>query len=236
LWRNRQTEAHLVLRPKSRNCRGDFETKITKPKLPVLRPKSGNPPPPWFLGSTKKPTTGFEAKPGEIITTIFEAKLEKTITAGFEAKPLETVVADFEAKPLETIAADFKAKPLETIVTDFEVKPTKIIRVVFRPNHSQTITISFEAQTDEKSSEWLGCHTTHKPLPSVLRPKPMRNRPSGFVVKPLINRRPWFLCSIKKLALLVSTCTVQTAHSVTRSLDRPATEYPTCAPIPGPLN
>jgi hypothetical protein len=25
LWRNRQTEAHLVLRPKSRNCRGDFE-------------------------------------------------------------------------------------------------------------------------------------------------------------------------------------------------------------------
>jgi hypothetical protein len=38
LWRNRQTEAHLVLRPKPRNCRGDFEAQITKPKLPVLRP------------------------------------------------------------------------------------------------------------------------------------------------------------------------------------------------------
>jgi hypothetical protein len=46
LWRNRQTEAHLVLRTKPRNRRGDFETQITKPELPVLRPKPGNPPPP----------------------------------------------------------------------------------------------------------------------------------------------------------------------------------------------
>jgi hypothetical protein len=29
---------------------------------------------------------------------------------------------------------------------------------------------------------------------------------------------------------------VQTAHSVTRPLDRPATEYSTCATIPGPLH
>jgi hypothetical protein len=48
LWRNHQTEARLVLRPKPRNCHGDFEAQITKPKLPVLRPKPGNPPPPWF--------------------------------------------------------------------------------------------------------------------------------------------------------------------------------------------
>jgi hypothetical protein len=46
LWRNRQTEAHLVLRPKPRNRHGDFEVQITKPELPVLRPKPGNPPPP----------------------------------------------------------------------------------------------------------------------------------------------------------------------------------------------
>jgi hypothetical protein len=31
LWRNRQTKAHLVLRPKPRNHRGDFEVQITKP-------------------------------------------------------------------------------------------------------------------------------------------------------------------------------------------------------------
>jgi hypothetical protein len=48
LWRNRQTEAHLVLRPKPRNRRGDFDAQITKPELPVLRLKPGNPPPPWF--------------------------------------------------------------------------------------------------------------------------------------------------------------------------------------------
>jgi hypothetical protein len=48
LWRNQQTEARLVLRLKPRNCHGDFEAQITKPKLPVLRPKPGNPPPPWF--------------------------------------------------------------------------------------------------------------------------------------------------------------------------------------------
>jgi hypothetical protein len=43
LWRNRQTEAHLVLRPKPKNRRGDFEAQITKPDLPILRPKSPNP-------------------------------------------------------------------------------------------------------------------------------------------------------------------------------------------------
>jgi hypothetical protein len=37
LWRNRQTEAHLVLRLKPRNRRDDFESQITKPELPVLR-------------------------------------------------------------------------------------------------------------------------------------------------------------------------------------------------------
>jgi hypothetical protein len=31
-------------------------------------------------------------------------------------------------------------------------------------------------------------------------------------------------------------CQVQTAHGATRSLDRPATEYPTCAIIPDSLH
>jgi hypothetical protein len=46
LWRNRQTEVHLVWRPKLRNRRGDFEAQITKSELLVLRPKQGNLPPP----------------------------------------------------------------------------------------------------------------------------------------------------------------------------------------------
>jgi hypothetical protein len=66
----------MVLRPKPRNRCGDFEAQITKPDRPVLRLKSENPSPPWFWGSTKKPTTGFGAKPGETFATSFEAKLE----------------------------------------------------------------------------------------------------------------------------------------------------------------
>jgi hypothetical protein len=131
LWHNRQTKARLVLRPKPRNYHGDFEAQITKPELPVLRPKPGNPPPPWFYGSTKKLTAGSEAKPGETVTTSFEAKLEKIVAAGFEAKSLETIATGFEAKPVKTM------------------------RVVLRPNHSQIVAIGFEAQTDEKPSDWF---------------------------------------------------------------------------------
>jgi hypothetical protein len=105
----------LVLRPKPRNRHGDFEAQISKPKLPVLRPKPGNPPPPWFWGSTKKSTAGFEAKPGETAATSFEAKMEKTVAAGFEAKPLKTIAAGFDAKPLETVTTGFDAKPAKTV-------------------------------------------------------------------------------------------------------------------------
>jgi hypothetical protein len=72
--------------------------------------------------------------------------------------------------------------------------------------------------------------------PSGFEAKPLTNRPNGFEVKSLTNRRFWFGSSTKKPALLVSTCTVQTAHDVTRPLDRPAIEYPTCATIPSPLH
>jgi alkanesulfonate monooxygenase SsuD/methylene tetrahydromethanopterin reductase-like flavin-dependent oxidoreductase (luciferase family) len=112
----------LVLRSKLRNHHGDFEVQITKPELPVLRPKPRNPLPPWFWGSTKKPAADFEAKPGETVATSFEVKLEKTVATGFEAKLLETDA------------------------TDFEVKPVKTIRVVLRPNHSQTVDLGFKAQ------------------------------------------------------------------------------------------
>jgi hypothetical protein len=124
----------LVLRPKLKNHRGDFKAQITKPELSVLRPKSGNPLPSWFWGSTKKPTVDFKAKPGETVATSFEAKLEKTVITGFEAKPEKTV------------ASGFKAKPPKTVVTGFEVKPAKIVRVVLRLNHTQTVDLGFKAQ------------------------------------------------------------------------------------------
>jgi hypothetical protein len=93
----------LVLRTKPRDHHSDFEAQITKPELSVLRPKPGNPRPTWFCGSTKKPTSGFEAKSGETVTTGFEAKLEKTAATGFEAKPEKSVATGFEAKLEKTI-------------------------------------------------------------------------------------------------------------------------------------
>jgi hypothetical protein len=155
LWHNRQTKARLVLRPKPRNRRSDFDAQIIKLELTVLRPKPENPSPPWFWGSTKKPTVGFEAKPGETVATSFEAKLEKTVISGFESKPQKTVAAGFEAKPPEIAAVGFKAKPVETVATGFEVKPLETVQVILRPNHSQTVAIGFEVQTDEKLSEWF---------------------------------------------------------------------------------
>jgi hypothetical protein len=76
-----------------------------------LRPKSENPPPHWFLGSTKKPTIGFEAKLGETVATSFVAKLQKIVTTGF------------------------KAKSEKTVATSFEAKLEKTVLVVLRPNH-----------------------------------------------------------------------------------------------------
>jgi hypothetical protein len=99
LWHNRQTKALLVLRPKPRNRRDDFEAQITNAELPVLRPKPGKPPPPWFCGSTKKPTTGFEAKPGETIATSFKVKLEKTVRLVSRPNHSQTVDLGFEAQP-----------------------------------------------------------------------------------------------------------------------------------------
>jgi hypothetical protein len=167
-----------------------------KPKLPVLRPKLGNPPPPWFWGSTKKPTTGFEAKPGETIAISFEAKLEKTFVTGFETKPVKTIAVGFEAKPLETVASGFEAKLSETVATGFETKPMKTVRVVLRPNHWQTVAIGFKAQTDEKSSEWFWGQITHKPSTLVLRLNQETRAPSPHVLgadrtrRYLISRPP----------------------------------------------
>jgi hypothetical protein len=159
LWRNRQTEVCLVLRPKPRNCHGDFEAQITKPELSILRPKLKNPPPPWFWGWTKKPTTGFEVKPGETVATSFDGKLEKTVVTGFETKSVKTVAAGFEVKPLETIA------------TGFEAKPAKIVRVVLRPNHSQTIstcqlqtTHGVTGHLDRLATEYPTCAIIPSPL------------------------------------------------------------------------
>jgi hypothetical protein len=97
--------------PKPRNRRGDFVAQITKPEMPVLWPKPGNPPPPWFWGSTKKPTSGFEAKPGETVATSFEAKLEKIVATGFEAKPAKLSQQVLRPNHSQNVDLGFEAQP-----------------------------------------------------------------------------------------------------------------------------
>jgi hypothetical protein len=96
----------FMAQPTNRSPLG-FEVQTKKTVAVILRPKPGNPPAPWFWGSTKKLTANFEAKPGKTVTTSFEAKLEKTVATDFEAKPEKTVAAGFEAKSLETVATGF---------------------------------------------------------------------------------------------------------------------------------
>jgi hypothetical protein len=121
------------------------------------------------------------------------------------------LTTDFEAKLGETIATSFEVKLEKNVATGFEVKPVKTVWVILRSNHSQTVAIGFEAQTDEKPSEWFWGQTTHKPSTLVLRLNQETHAPHLHV------------------------------HGVDRTrrhptFDRPATEYPTCAIIPGPLH
>jgi hypothetical protein len=135
---------------------------ITKLDLQVLWPKLGNPTPPWFWGSTKKPTAGFEAKPGETVATSFEAKLEKTVAASFVIK-LE-----------KNRRSRFWGQPLETIATGFEAKLAKTVRVVSRPNHSQTVDLGFEAQPRNplSSSPCARCRPHIAPLDLLIARPP----------------------------------------------------------------
>jgi hypothetical protein len=75
--------------------------------------------------------------------------------------------------------------------------------------------LSFEAQT-KKSLQWF-CGPNHHTVTPVLRPKPgnlsewfwgQTTRTHRFWGQPRRNRQPWFWDWIKKLALLVSLCTV----------------------------
>jgi hypothetical protein len=109
LWRNQQTEAHLVLRSKPRNRHGNFEAKIIKPELSVLRPKTI--------------ATSFVATLEKTIATSFEAKPAKTVAAGFEAKPLKIVTTGFEAKPIKTVRVVLRPNHSQTIDLGFKSQP-----------------------------------------------------------------------------------------------------------------
>jgi hypothetical protein len=155
------------------------------------------------------PSIDFVTQPINQSLLGFEAQTKKP-SWWFWGPNHQTVAADFEAQTGKPKSTSFEAKPEKTITTDFKAKPEKIVTVVLRPNHWQTIATGFEAKPE-------------KTVSVVLRPNHWQTVDLDFEAQP-------------KPALHVSTCTVQTAHGVTRPLDRPATEYPTCVTIPDPLH
>jgi hypothetical protein len=111
----------------------------------------------------------------------------------------------------QTVAAGFETQTGKLSTIGFEARPGETVTTDFETKPEKTVTTGFEA----------------KPLSNRLsgfEAKLVTNSPSGFEAKPLTNNRPWFWG------------TVHIAHSVIWPLDLPATEYPTCATIPGPLH
>jgi hypothetical protein len=88
LWRNRQTEAHLVLRFKPRSHHDDFEAQIMKPELPILRPKSGNLRHQFWDKSGRNRHHRFWCQTGENRSYRFWDQTRENCPNGFEAKPL----------------------------------------------------------------------------------------------------------------------------------------------------
>jgi hypothetical protein len=97
-------------------------------------------------------------------------------------------------------------------------------------NH-QTVAVSFEAQIRRNRRHLFGGQTGENRRHRFWG-QTRENRPSGFEAKPLTSRRPWFWGSTKKLTLLISTYTIQTAHGATR----PSQWLITIKPINWPLD
>jgi hypothetical protein len=105
-------------------------------------------------------------------------------------------------------------KPTNLLPHGFESHIKKPSLWFYGPNH-QIAAASFEALTG-------------KPTDLGFEAQP-RNLSTMALRLDQETRRPWCWGSTRKSALLVSLCTVQSAHSVTWPLDHPTTKYPTYA-------
>jgi hypothetical protein len=107
-----------------------------------------------------------------------------------------------------------RRKPVNLLPLGFEAQINKLSWWFYGSNH-QTVAAGFEAQTGKTERV-------------VLRPI-HKNRSHRIWDQTERNHWPWFWGWTKKPTLLISLCTVQITHSVTRPLDRPTTKYPTYA-------
>jgi hypothetical protein len=96
-----------------------------------------------------------------------------------------------------------------SVATGFEAKPEKTVAVSFEAKPPETVTAGFEAKPPETVATGFEAKPV-KTVRVVLRPNHSQTVDLGFKAQP--------------------------RNGLARPLDRPATEYPTCAIIPGPLH
>jgi hypothetical protein len=124
-------------------------------------------------------------------STSFEAKLETLARhASWWSKPPDVDVCPDTVFIRSSV---LRCKLTNLLPLGFEAQTKKLLRWFYGPNHQTTAT-SFEAQTG-------------KPEQVVLKPN-HKNRSHWFWGQIRRNCRPWFWGWTKKLALLISLCTV----------------------------
>jgi hypothetical protein len=185
------------------------------------------------LAFTRSKPLDLDACPAPTSLRRFCGTTDKPKPTWFWATEQETVAVILRPKSTNQSCRFWGPNRKTLHYLGFEAQPRNWL-LVLRPNQEKR-RHQFWGQIGENRRHWFWDQTSENRC-SKFWGQTARNHSSGFEAKPLTNRRPWFWGSTKKHALLVFTCQVQTAHCATWPLDRPATEYPTCATISDPLH
>jgi hypothetical protein len=155
--------------------------------------KSGNHPPPWFWGSTKKCTTYFGGKSEETVATDFEVKSVKTVVTGFEDKPEKIIPIVLMSNHWQTVS------------------------MILWPNLWQTVDLGFEAQPRNScSSSPRARYRLHTTSPDLLIVRP----PSTRHVRPSRSSTPGLLLLPRPLSL-PAMLHLPPTHNETSKCDSP---------------
>jgi hypothetical protein len=143
----------MLLRPKPINYRGDVG-QITKPQLPVLRPKLGNPSE-WFWGQTTRTVaTGLPTQ-------------KKTVDLGFEAKPRNLCLSSPCARcRLHTASPDFSIvrPPSTRPVLDLPRSYAPSLQLI--PRSSSLLAMPHLSPTHQEARKRVSLHETYSSVES----------------------------------------------------------------------
>jgi hypothetical protein len=219
--------AHLVLRLKPRNYRGDFVGQITKPHMLVLSPKPKNLSK-WFWGQTTRTVSiSFEAKLGETVNLGFEAKLRNLWSSSPYARcRSHTTSPDLSIiRPLSTqhvLDHPRSSAPSLLLLPQSSSLP---IMPHLSPTHYETSTCISPHETDSrvKPPKFPGFKFKPRQVNYSSQIKP-RYSPLGFscllVIK--VSQSPWIMSSMHAI-VEVPNKTIQHPLKLKRGEDHQAT-------------